>query len=302
MTIWESGRESELLDDIIAGRKTIEGRLNRDKFARYQPGDRVWLRRDYRDDAGVLQNGEQKQALVEIIAIRKYPTSLAMVTAEGFERVMPKASSAEEAADGYDKYYSVEEQEKYGVLAIELAVIPRTRWDDVYENGDDFGQLEDSLVGTFVNLIHKTTPKRALDIGCGTGKLTRQLKNAHNCVVTGIDPSQAAIARAIEQDQEIDYRVGDIAIVKGETFDLVTCKLVYAFIEDKEDFLRQVRDCLSNDGYFVMIAPTLDRIVSNKPKICVDRDQLMAQVQVDFTIESQQELPLGLCLVLRRNV
>ena len=28
MTTWESGRESSLLDDIIAGRKTIEGRLN----------------------------------------------------------------------------------------------------------------------------------------------------------------------------------------------------------------------------------------------------------------------------------
>lgn len=28
MSRWESGRESSLLDDIIAGRKTIEGRRN----------------------------------------------------------------------------------------------------------------------------------------------------------------------------------------------------------------------------------------------------------------------------------
>ena len=33
ITRWDSGRESELLDHIIAGRKTIEGRLNRSKFA-----------------------------------------------------------------------------------------------------------------------------------------------------------------------------------------------------------------------------------------------------------------------------
>ena len=47
--IWESGRESRLLDEMIAGRKTIEGRLCRGKFAQYAPGDIVNLRRDFRD-------------------------------------------------------------------------------------------------------------------------------------------------------------------------------------------------------------------------------------------------------------
>ena len=60
MKTWESGRESGLLDEIIAGRKTIEGRLNRGKFAEYQPGDQVWLRRDYRDKQGVLRDGEPR--------------------------------------------------------------------------------------------------------------------------------------------------------------------------------------------------------------------------------------------------
>ncbi len=87
MTIWESGRESNLLDDIIAGRKTIEGRLNRGKFAEYKPGDQVWLRRDYRDENGTLQDGEPRQVLVQVTAIRKYKTSFEMVTAEGFSRL-----------------------------------------------------------------------------------------------------------------------------------------------------------------------------------------------------------------------
>lgn len=126
MTTWESGRESSLLDDIIAGRKTIEGRLDRGKFAEYKPGDRVWLRRDYRDENGELQNGEPHQAFVEVIAIRKYASSLDMVTAEGYERVMPRAASAEEAAAGYDRYYSREEQDKFGVLAIEFKLIEPT--------------------------------------------------------------------------------------------------------------------------------------------------------------------------------
>jgi ASC-1-like (ASCH) protein len=123
MTIWESGRESSLLDDIIAGRKTIEGRLNRSKFAEYKPGDQVWLRRDYRDKNGVLQNGPERQVLVEVLAIRTYKNSLDMVTSEGYERVIPRAASAEEAAQEYDMYYSPEDQATFGVLAIEFKVL-----------------------------------------------------------------------------------------------------------------------------------------------------------------------------------
>lgn len=123
MKVWESGRESGLLDAIINGRKTIEGRLNRDKFAQYQPGDQVWLRRDYRDVNGVLHEGKPHQALVEVLAVRHYKNSYDMVKAEGFKRVMPDAKDDEEAARGYDLYYSPEEQAKYGVLAIELQFI-----------------------------------------------------------------------------------------------------------------------------------------------------------------------------------
>lgn len=46
-----------------------------------------------------------------------------MATQEGFEKVIPFAKTAQEAASEYNKYYSVEDQAKYGVLAIEIAVI-----------------------------------------------------------------------------------------------------------------------------------------------------------------------------------
>lgn len=123
---WESGRESHLLDDIIAGRKTIEGRLNRGKFAQYKPGDHVWLRRDYRDTDGVLQEGEPRQVLVEVVAIRQYTTALQMVTAEGFRSVVPSAKTPQEAADIYTQYYSPEDQAQYGVLAIQFVVLEST--------------------------------------------------------------------------------------------------------------------------------------------------------------------------------
>ena len=122
-TTWQSGRESKLLDDILAGRKTIEGRLNKNKFSHYQVGDTVSLRRDIRGEDGVLHDGQPDAARVEITAIRYYPNFLDMVTQEGYERVIPDATSAEEAANEYNKYYSASEQSQYGVLAIEIRPI-----------------------------------------------------------------------------------------------------------------------------------------------------------------------------------
>jgi len=121
--IWQSGRETHLLDDIIAGRKTIEGRLNRDKFAEYQVGDAVSLRRDVRDEHGQLKDGEVGAAEVEIVAIRRYENFLDMVSTEGYERVIPSAGSIEAAAAEYNRYYSPEDQKQYGVLAIEVKLI-----------------------------------------------------------------------------------------------------------------------------------------------------------------------------------
>jgi ASC-1-like (ASCH) protein len=121
--IWESGRESRLLDEMIAGRKTIEGRLCRGKFAQYAPGDIVNLRRDFRDEHGVLQDGEPDATRVEVIAVRRYPTFLEMVTAEDYKKVIPYAPSAQAAADEYNTYYSAADQARYGVLAIEVNML-----------------------------------------------------------------------------------------------------------------------------------------------------------------------------------
>jgi ASC-1-like (ASCH) protein len=123
MTIWESGRESGLLDDIIAGRKTIEGRLKRGKFAEYRVDDVIKLRRDIRDESGVLHDGEPDQARVKIVGIREYSDFLSMCRSEGYERVIPSAKSVETAASEYNKFYSAEHQAEYGVLAIEVAII-----------------------------------------------------------------------------------------------------------------------------------------------------------------------------------
>lgn len=124
VNVWESGRESRLLDDIIAGRKTIEGRLKKGKFAEYRVGDIVKLRRDVRDEHGVLHDGDPDAVRVQVVAVREYESFLTLCKQEGYAQVIPQARSAKEAARQYDTYYSAAEQAKYGVLAIEVRPLP----------------------------------------------------------------------------------------------------------------------------------------------------------------------------------
>lgn len=123
MATWQSGRESKLLDEIIAGNKTIEGRLERGKFADYRVGDTISLRRDYRDASGALHDGDEHAATVRIKAIRHYPDFHTLTKVEDFKKVIPRAKTSREAADVYNEFYSAEDQEKYGTLAIEIELV-----------------------------------------------------------------------------------------------------------------------------------------------------------------------------------
>lgn len=82
----------------------------------------IELRRDFRDAEGVLHDGDEPEVRVKVVAVRRYKTFLEMVTAEGFERVIPGADSAEAAASEYEKYYSPREQAEFGVLAVEVKI------------------------------------------------------------------------------------------------------------------------------------------------------------------------------------
>ncbi len=123
MKTWEAGRESSLLEDINRGTKTIEGRLYRGKFAKYRAGDRISLRSDVYDHTGKLVKEIPDQALVEIVKLEKFNTFKEMLTAVGYLNVIPRAASLEAALDEYKKFYTPQDERKYGVVAVHIKVI-----------------------------------------------------------------------------------------------------------------------------------------------------------------------------------
>ena len=93
---------------IKEGKKTVEGRLNKGKFANMQVGDVVVVNDDFD---------------IKIIAKRTYDSFSDMIENEGIQNVIPNASSLEEAVAVYYKFYTKEQEKMYGVLAIEMKQI-----------------------------------------------------------------------------------------------------------------------------------------------------------------------------------
>lgn len=100
----------------------------------------------------------------------------------------------------------------------------------------------------------KTAPA-ALDIGCGTGQLTRELFHA-GFEVCGIDFSAEAIERAQQRTaQAITYIMGnftEVALFPRDTYDIICCRLVWAFLDDKRACLQKVLLLLIPGGTLVL--------------------------------------------------
>lgn len=117
MKTYEAGRESSILQDILAGTKTIECRLNKGKFTEYQPGDHVWLREDIHKDGEIIES-KPKRALVEVVKTETYPTFEAMFETIGYDKAIPRAASIQEALNTCYKFYTPEQENEFGVIAV----------------------------------------------------------------------------------------------------------------------------------------------------------------------------------------
>ncbi len=91
---------------VINGQKTVEGRLNKGKFASIQKGDILVLAPDDLE--------------FKVIAKSIYKSFRGMVEVEGVENVIPDKTNINEAVGIYYKFYTKEQEEKFGVVAIKI--------------------------------------------------------------------------------------------------------------------------------------------------------------------------------------
>lgn len=100
--------------------------------------------------------------------------------------------------------------------------------------------------------------RRALDMGCGAGLLAEPLARL-GATVTGVDaaPENVAAARAhaAAMGLDIDYRVGSVAAVAGEAFDLVCSLEVIEHVVDQPGFVAGLAAVLAPGGLMVLSTP-----------------------------------------------
>lgn len=161
-------------------------------------------------------------------------------------------------------------------------------WNAQYENDRDYVWLSTSRLAHVLSQVEMSQSPRALDIGCGTGQLCRDL--VHRGFVTiGVDCSDAAIHQAKQSTRlpadTIRFDVCDIEredINTESEFDVIFCKYVLPFIGDKTSFLQKVASLKTDAGTFVVISPDPTSLPSEKQHISMNHQEAMTLLSQYF--------------------
>ncbi len=115
----------------------------------------------------------------------------------------------------------------------------------------------------FFDLMALVVPEpqmRVLDLGCGTGALTRRLAEQLRARETlGVDRSPAMLERCAEQragSASLSFQQGDLAALKPDgSWDLVFSNAALHWVEDHPALLRQLKGCLAPGGQLAVQVP-----------------------------------------------
>lgn len=174
---------------------------------------------------------------------------------------------------------------------------PKANWNTSYAEGKDYQVMSLLLLGDILRAAGVPQQASVLDVGCGTGDLAVKLAlRGHR--VTGVDLSTVAVEKANERSAEAGtseqtaFRVADIedpdqaAQFDGQRFDLVTCKLVVAFIHELPSFFAWARQHLAPKGSLVIVTPVLHEGYEYSPRmrnISVDRKKFTDELAASFS-------------------
>jgi len=111
--LFESHKEEPWFSLLASEKKTIDGRLKKGKYGEIKPGDNI-----------VVYSSDEKNFLkTKVLAVRYYDNFSDMIKAEGVEKILPGIKNIETAIATYRKYYSEEDEKKFGVVALEIEIM-----------------------------------------------------------------------------------------------------------------------------------------------------------------------------------
>ncbi len=123
-----------------------------------------------------------------------------------------------------------------------------------FDTGDTYellmGRWSESVATRFVRWLAITPSSRVLDVGCGTGALSRVLLTQGFGRVVGVDPSASFIAFAGSRTPNATFQVGEADALRFPegSFDAVVSGLVLNFLPDAPKGVREMVRVVKKGG------------------------------------------------------
>ncbi|MFF6786860.1 methyltransferase, FxLD system [Streptomyces sp. NPDC012510] len=161
-----------------------------------------------------------------------------------------------------------------------MAYTEQKEWDEHYAGGQDFRQLGESEQRLLAE--HVAAPGedgRALDLGCGLGDLAAHLASM-GYTVDAVDWSESALARARGSHDSgvrwlrLDIEEGDLEPLHEDGYDLITLRLMYAFLSDRSRVMHELSRRLREGGAIVVITPLAANTPADRQDIALDEEEI----------------------------
>ncbi|WP_309228176.1 class I SAM-dependent methyltransferase [Streptomyces lunaelactis] len=136
-----------------------------------------------------------------------------------------------------------------------------TYWEPLWRDGRHYRPLIPQEEQLLARYLGPGPGRPALDIGCGAGELARHLHERLDYRVTAIDCAPSALATATSTApnageitfQLMDFMIDDLSHLPDPAYAVITCRLVYRWVEDKAGLLQRVRSLLVPGGTFWVV-------------------------------------------------
>ncbi|HEY6099656.1 MAG TPA: methyltransferase domain-containing protein [Anaeromyxobacter sp.] len=148
-------------------------------------------------------------------------------------------------------------------------------------NPDQYGRFRSERAAPFLDLLAMVEPcgaPRVLDLGCGTGELTRLAHEELGARETlGIDTSPAMLERAAAHGGEgVSFARGDLASFEGGPFDVVLSNAAVHWVPDHEALFPRLLALVAPGGQLAIQAPANDHHASHVTSREVAREPELA--------------------------
>ncbi len=123
---------------------------------------------------------------------------------------------------------------------------------------EKYATVQKSASEILLKLLKIKDNEDILDLGCGTGHLTRKIRNLTNGKVVGIDPSEGMIREAIEKSKGLNivYEVKNAENMDyRESFDVIFCNSAFQWFKDPKKAINNCYRALRKNGRIGIQAP-----------------------------------------------